>query len=140
AHERFDVASHQRSVRANRLERAGHDPFRLRPPHCREVVLDRFPVRLILIPVTHHFVHTTTVQTAGKTAEVIVEMASEGSTGRRQFQPAREAREVPGRSRPARNAGDVAVERLHHSEYELAHSRTPPHRFPAGDIRLPTLM
>jgi hypothetical protein len=34
--------------------------------------------------------------------------------------------------RPVRHAGDVAVEGLHHSEDELPHAFTPPHRFPAG--------
>src|SRR5262245_7808041 len=61
------------------------------------------------------------------------------NTRRRQLQPGRDARHVAVRSRPASGASDVAVQRLHHSEYELAHSLTPPHRFPAGYIRIPPL-
>jgi hypothetical protein len=39
-------------------------------------------------------------------------MTTERNTGRRQFPPARESRDVAVRSRAARDAGDVAVERL----------------------------
>src|SRR5262249_60886605 len=98
-----------------RRKRAGRPLFGLPPPQRREVVLDHIPLRLIFVPVTHHFVHTTTAQKAGQTADVIVEMTIERISGRRQFQPGREARDVAVRSRPARDAGDVAVERLHHS-------------------------
>src|SRR5262249_9433538 len=80
----------------------------------------------ILVPITHHFVDPTTVQHAGQAADVIVENPMERNTGRRQFQPSRNASDVAVRSRAARWASDVAVERLHHSEYELAHSLTPP--------------
>ena len=65
-------------------------------------------------------------------ADVIVEMPMERNPGRRQFQPARDAGGIALRPGPARRPGDIAVERLHHSEHELSHSLTPPPGFPAG--------
>src|SRR4051812_18722937 len=66
AHERFDVLRYERGIRADRLQRGGHDPLRLRAPGGGEVVLDGVPVRLILVPVAHDLVDPSTIQGAGE--------------------------------------------------------------------------
>src|SRR6185437_12071061 len=73
AHKRFDALRDECGVRTDRRERTRDDPFRLRAPCRREVVVARIPIRSILVPVTHDLVHPSAIQGAGKAADVIVE-------------------------------------------------------------------
>src|SRR5262249_8496189 len=124
-HKRVDVLRDECGVRADRLQRTGDDPFRLRPPDRREFVVARIPLRSILVPVAHDLVDPSTIQGTGRAAQVIHEMTRKRGVRWRQFQL-------------ARDAIDVAVEGLHHAENELAHTFTPPPRCPTGSLNATT--
>src|SRR4029079_18978244 len=51
-------------VRADRLQRARDDPFRLVPPRRGEGSSLRIPFRMIVVPVPHDLVHAAHVHTA----------------------------------------------------------------------------
>src|SRR4029077_3210639 len=95
------------------LQRARHNPFRLAPPRRREFVLLRTPLRTVFVPITHDLVHAATVHTAGQAAHVLYPVTKERGAC------------------PHFQVIDVAVQGLVHSEDELRHVLTPPHKFPA---------
>ncbi len=102
----LEITSNKRGVGADRWQRARDDPFRLLPPRRRERVLRCAPFRMLVVPVAHHLIHATTVDTARLPLSLLDEVAEERGAGRK-------LRMV-----------DVAVERLIHSEHEPGHDLT----------------
>src|SRR5688572_20384234 len=70
-------------VGADRLQRARDDPFRLVPPRPREGAFLCTPFRLIVVPVTHDFIHVTTVDAAGLSLSLLDEVAEERGAWRK---------------------------------------------------------
>ena len=73
------------------------------------------PLRSILVPVAHHLVHATTVQTARAVADVVDPITEERNALRR----------MKRRLQLAFNAGNIAIERLHHSKDNFSHVPAP---------------
>src|SRR5690606_39193491 len=90
-------------VRADGLQRARNDPFRLLPPRRREGVFLCTPVRMIVIPVTHDLIHLTAVDASDLPLSLLDEVPEERGTRRE------------------RRVVDVAIERLVHSKHEPGH-------------------
>jgi hypothetical protein len=81
AHECFNVAIDEGGIGADRFQRTGHDPFRMRPPRRRKVVLERAPCGLIFIPVAHELVEATAVQSSGQAALMVGEVTKKRDAG-----------------------------------------------------------
>src|SRR5271165_5534563 len=122
--ERAHIIHHKRGIGANRLQRVRCNPFRLRAPRRRKVALTLVPVWLVLIPITHHLIHAPSIQHSRKPTHVIVEMATQRRSRRRQHRASRHfgARR---RSEKLTLSGNVSIERLHHPEHQPAHSPPP---------------
>ena len=69
------------------------------------------PLRIILVPVTHDFIHLTTVDTARQPLSLLNEVAEERGVWRE------------------RHVVDVAVQGLVHSEHEPSHTASLPRYF-----------
>src|SRR5271167_3263787 len=90
--ERAHIIHHKRGIGANRLQRVRCNPFRLRAPRRRKVALVLVPVWLVLIPITHHLIHAPSIQHSRKPTHVIVEMATQRRSWRRQHRSSRHSR------------------------------------------------
>src|SRR3990170_4654788 len=91
-------------VGADRPQRARDDPFRLVPPCRREGLFFCIPFRMIVVPVTHDFIHLATGDAARLPLSLLDETAEERGAWRK------------------RHMVDVAVQGLVHSEHELSHT------------------
>src|SRR3990172_3451005 len=103
----LEVIFNKPGVGADRLQRARDDPFRLVPPRRREGAFLCTPFRMIVVPVTHDFIHLATVHTARLPLSLLDEVAEERGAWRK------------------RHVVDVAVQGLVHSEHELSHTPLP---------------
>src|SRR5215831_5481481 len=108
----LEVILDKRSVRANRLQRARHDPLLLAPPRRRELAFLRAPLRTVFIPIAHNLVQAATVHAARQVAYLIYEVAKKRLARRRKFLMI-----------------DVAIQGLVPSEDELSHATKSPPRF-----------
>ena len=109
---RLEVILDKRGVRANRLQRARHDPLLLAPPRRRELAFLRAPLRTVFVPIAHNLVQAATVHAARQAAHLVYEVAKERWARRAKFLVV-----------------DVAVQGLVHSEDELSHATKSPPRF-----------
>src|SRR5262245_51264177 len=108
----LEVILDKRSVRADRLQRARHDPLRLAPPRRRELAFLRAPLRTVFVPIAHNLVQAATVHAARQAAHLVYEVAKERWARRAKFLVV-----------------DVAIQGLVHSEDELSHATKSPPRF-----------
>jgi hypothetical protein len=99
----LEIICDDRGIGTDRLERARDDPFRLPPPRRREGSLVCIPFRLVVVPVTHDFVHVAAVDAARLTLSLLDEVAEQGGAWRK------------------RRMVDVAVQGLVHSKHEPGH-------------------
>src|SRR5262249_30351158 len=109
---RLEVILDKRSVRANRLQRARHDPLLLAPPRRRELAFLRAPLRTVFVPIAHNLVQAATVHASRQAAHLVYEVAKKRWARRRKFLMV-----------------DVAVQGLVHSEDKLSHATKSPPRF-----------
>ena len=109
---RLEVILDKRSVRADRLQRARHDPLGLAPPRRRELAFLRTSLRTVFVPIAHDLVQAATVYAARQAAHLVYEVAKKRWARRRKFLVV-----------------DVAVQGLVHSEDELSHATKSPPRF-----------
>jgi hypothetical protein len=73
----LEIVLDKPGVRADRLQRARDDPFRLVPPRRREGVFVRAPFGMIVVPVPHDLVHLTPVHAARLPPSFLDEVAEE---------------------------------------------------------------
>src|SRR6478736_7096728 len=109
ANRALQIVLNKPGVRADRLQRARDDPFRLVPPRRREGVFLCRPFRMIAVPVTHDLIHLAAVDTPRLPLSLLDEVAEERGTWRE------------------RHMVDVAVQGLIHAEHEPRHSTSFPH-------------
>src|SRR5256885_15179313 len=110
----LEIILNKLGVGTDRLQRARDDPFGLVPPRRREGAFLRIPFRMIVIPVTHEFIHLATVHTASLPLNLLDEVAEERGAWRK------------------RHMVDVPVQRLIHSEHEPSSHTT---SFPRSSVR-----
>src|SRR5690606_37329821 len=77
ANRALELISNERGVGAHRRQRARDDPLRLASPCGREGTPVCIPRRIIVIPITHDLIHSTTVDTARLPLRFLDEVAEE---------------------------------------------------------------